>query len=342
MGVHSLHKFGDSLTGRGRALQDGRLPIRDRRSGGGIVAALLGRLRGSPSQIREIDPVVRGSGRHRTSRTDRLHHLDFLLQPVCARPVRLVHHEQVGHFHQARLHRLDPVPGLGNQDDDRGIRVRRDLELRLTDPDGLQQDMVEAERVHEVRGLPGGRGQAAAGAPAGHGTNEDPGLRSQVVHAHPVAQQSAASERAAGIHRHDTHRLTTIAQVTGHDRRERGLPCPRRACDPGSPRPPYPGMQCVQQVLEPGGLVLDARDAASKGQGVARSEPVGQFLQRRRERTCGGLIHAGETAVEDPTLQEETATPGSRSDRQSCELRNAAGDRRGSLSTSCARSPCTA
>jgi hypothetical protein len=190
--------------------------------------------------------VVRRCRRHRASRPDGLDDLDLLLQPIGARPVRLVHYEQVGHFHESGLHGLDPVPGLGHEDHYGRVGVRRHLELRLTDTHRLEENVVESERVHQVRGLAGRGGQPAMRAPAGHGSNEDPRLRREVVHAHTVAQKGAAGERAARIYGHDAHRLTAVTKKARYRRREGGLPGPRRAGDARPPRPPYPFMKLVQ------------------------------------------------------------------------------------------------
>ncbi len=168
--------------------------------------------------------------------------------------------------------------------------------------------MIETERVHQVRGLAGGRGEPAVRAAAGHGADEDPGLRGQVVHPYTVAEERTAGKRAAGIYRHDAYGLPAIYEKASDRRRERGLPGSRRTRNSGPPRPPHPFMELVQQVLEPRRLVLHPRDAAGQREGVAGSEALDQPQHGRRERTSGGVVHVRETASDEPALQEETAT----------------------------------
>ena len=117
------------------------------------------------------------------------------------RVVGLVDDDHVGDLHHAGLQRLDRVAGAGHQRQHDRVGVVDDVDLRLADADGLDQDVVLAGRVHHQRHLQGRLGEAAESAPRGHRADEDAGVEEVVGEADAVAEQGAAGEGAGGIDR---------------------------------------------------------------------------------------------------------------------------------------------
>ena len=99
------------------------------------------------------------------------------------------------------LQRLDRVARAGHQRQHDRVGVVDDVDLRLADADGLDQDVVFAGRVHHQRHLQRRLGEAAEGAAGGHRADEDAGVEEVLGEADAVAEQGAAGERAGGVDR---------------------------------------------------------------------------------------------------------------------------------------------
>lgn len=69
------------------------------------------------------------------------------------RKIRLVDHEDVGHLHNACLHRLHRVPTLRQQQQDQRIHLDARRVLGLPDADGFQQHFRKVERIHGIQHL---------------------------------------------------------------------------------------------------------------------------------------------------------------------------------------------
>jgi hypothetical protein len=78
------------------------------------------------------------------------HRLERCDQRVGALAVGLVDAEHVADLEQARLHRLHRVPRLRAQDHDDAVGGGGHLDLDLADADRLDQQEVEAGRIHQV------------------------------------------------------------------------------------------------------------------------------------------------------------------------------------------------
>ena len=72
-----------------------------------------------------------------------------------------------------------------------------DVDLSLADADGLEQDVVEAGRVHDERGLQGRFGEPAERAATRHRANEDALVEEVLGKSDPVPEQGSAGEPRA-------------------------------------------------------------------------------------------------------------------------------------------------
>ena len=129
------------------------------------------------------------------------HGLHLPLHAVGARLVGFVDDEDVGDLHDPGLDRLDVVAHARHQHHHGHLRQAGDLDFVLPDADGLDDHEVLARRVQQARQVGGGARQAAGGAAGRHGADEDAGIGVVLLHADAVAQDGAAGDAAAGIHR---------------------------------------------------------------------------------------------------------------------------------------------
>ncbi len=67
--------------------------------------------------------------------------------------------------------------------------------MSRTHSDGLDDDAIEAEGVHDVGDLAGRQREAAERAARCHGADEDAVVHADLVHADAIAEQRAAGER---------------------------------------------------------------------------------------------------------------------------------------------------
>ncbi len=67
--------------------------------------------------------------------------------------VGLVDDDDVGDLHDACLQRLDRVAGAGHQHEHDRVGVVDDVDLGLTDADGLHEHVFAPGRVEQERGL---------------------------------------------------------------------------------------------------------------------------------------------------------------------------------------------
>ena len=120
--------------GRARRRRAAAVPIERREQRRDAVAGRRGR-------DEDLGPLraAAASGSRAPSRRGRRHEHRPQLgrRPLGARPVALVDDDEVGDLEQAGLDRLDLVAHLGRLEDDRRVGRRRDLDLALAGPDGL-------------------------------------------------------------------------------------------------------------------------------------------------------------------------------------------------------------
>ena len=189
-----------------------------------------------------------------------LHH-----QPIRPRSVRLVDGEQVGDLHQAGLHRLDRVPGLGHQQHEHRVRQVHDLQLGLSHPHGLQDHPIVAGCTHELEHVIGGPREPALVSATAQGSDEDPLVGRVPLHPDPVAENGAATEGAGRVHQQHGHALVAAPEPLEQAVHQRALPGPRWAGDPKDVgRRVRLGLDPVQQIEHPRCAILDRADQASQ------------------------------------------------------------------------------
>ncbi len=155
--------------------------------------------------------VAEGAGQDRRdgdglrAATDLVEEPQRAQQRLRARQVRLVDEQQVGRLDDPGLEGLDDVPGAGLQDEHDQVGAGQHVQLRLADPDGLDEDPVHPERVEDLRRVGRGGGEAPVALAAGHRADEHAVVADQALHADAVAQERAAREGARRIHGDDAH-----------------------------------------------------------------------------------------------------------------------------------------
>src|SRR5690606_13130700 len=103
----------------------------------------------------------------------RQHRVDGRDEPVGALTVSLVHHEDVGDLHHARLERLYVVARPGDEDHERHVGGADDIDFGLPDADGLDDHRVVAGCREDARGVGRTTGEAAKVTARRHAAHED-------------------------------------------------------------------------------------------------------------------------------------------------------------------------
>ena len=67
--------------------------------------------------------------------------------PIGVRPVCLVDDEDVSDLEKTGFRRLDPITPARRHSNNRGVRRRCDLDFRLSDTDGLDNDLLEPKAI---------------------------------------------------------------------------------------------------------------------------------------------------------------------------------------------------
>ena len=183
-------------------------------AGAGGAALPQGPARGEPRQVLAqcVDGLVdaralqRGGPHHRatpTARDGTLPHLDHVAQVphrrIGAVAVGLVDDEDVPDLEDPRLRGLDPVAHAGREQHERRVRRPGDLDLGLTDADGLDEDRPEARRVEHPDGLRSRDREPAEVTAAGERADVDPRVAGRVVHPDAVAEQRTSGEGRRGV-----------------------------------------------------------------------------------------------------------------------------------------------
>ena len=87
-------------------------------------------------------------------------------------------------------------PDSGHQHDHRGVGGLRHFEFALPHTHGLDQNAREARGIEHVAHLRGVHREPAHAAARRHRADEHAGIARQLAHAHAIAEQRAAAERA--------------------------------------------------------------------------------------------------------------------------------------------------
>src|SRR6267154_6666180 len=102
--------------------------------------------------------------------------------------VRFVDDKDVGDLENAGFDHLHPVAEVRRQDYNCGVGHRGDLELRLTDADRLEDDLVEPKGTQQADRLPGRERQAAEVSAGSHAADENLRIERMTLHADAVAE----------------------------------------------------------------------------------------------------------------------------------------------------------
>ena len=87
--------------------------------------------------------------------------------------VCLVDDDHVRDLHDAGLERLDRISRARHQHEHDRVGVVDDVDLCLTDPDGLHENVLAPGGIEQQRSLQRGLGQPAERAAVGHRADED-------------------------------------------------------------------------------------------------------------------------------------------------------------------------
>ena len=157
-----------------------------------------------------------------------------LLLPVA---VGLVDRDHVGDLEDALLDALQLVAGAGQGEEEEGVDHPGHGDLRLPDPDRLDQHHVVPRRLEHRHRLAGGPGDAAERA--GGRRRPDVGVRvaGQLRHPGLVAEDRAAGADAGRVHREHADPVPVGGQPRAEGLDEGGLPDAR---DPGDADPAPP------------------------------------------------------------------------------------------------------
>ena len=127
-------------------------------------------------------------------------------EPLGAFTIGLVHHEDVGDFHDAGLQRLHLVAGAGHKRHNRHVGGADDVHFILADADRLDDDDLLSGGVEQQRRVTRRPGEAAQMAARRHAPDEDPLVGGVCLHAKTVAQHGAAGEGTRWIDRNHANR----------------------------------------------------------------------------------------------------------------------------------------
>jgi hypothetical protein len=242
------------------------------------------------------------------------HGLQLRLHAHGAFAVGFVHHEDVRDLEQPGFHHLHRISGLRHQDDDDGLRELHDVELGLSDADGLDDDSILPEGVEEMGHLPGGAGEPAASATRAQAADEDGRVEGMILHANAVAEDGPAAERARGIDRHDPDALGARAELPDQAVDQRRLAGARRSGDAERVGVAEPRVDACHDRRHVSGFVLDPRHQLGEGDAVARQHPIDERELGRAQRTASST--AG-----------RSTHPTSRRPKRRAQARSAAGKR---------------
>ncbi len=195
--------------------------------------------------------------------------------------VGLVDHEDVGDLEDARLEDLHAVAGNRRGDHDGGVDRLHHLELALADADGLEQAAVAAAGVDEPDRLAGGAGQAAEVAARRHAADVHAVVTGVALHAHAVAEDGAAAERARRVDGDDPDAVPGAAPALDELVADGALAAAGGPGDADDVGRAGAAADLADHLLGGGVPVLDQPDRPGEGAYVALEEAGGDVHSRR-------------------------------------------------------------
>ena len=220
-------------------------------------------------------PVRVHLGRHRMAELE--HPAQLGLELPCARLIRLVDDEDIGDLQDAGLRRLHTITEAGCEDDERGVGHRCDVDLRLPDPDRLEDHVIEARGVRDERRGGDRSGEPAEMSPGRHRTDEHPVIAVMGLHPDAIPEERTTGERRGRIHREDRDPSAAGAQLGDECGGDARLPHPRRPRDADEAGAAGERMERSDHLpLHVRWSVLDEREDARERATVTRRDPLDQ------------------------------------------------------------------
>ena len=202
--------------------------------------------------------------------------LDRGHRAIGAVAIALVDDEDVRDLHDAGLERLHVVAGPGHEHDDRDVGGADDINLVLADADGFDDHEALAGGIEHERGITRRPRKAAHVTTRRHAADEDLIVLRVRLHAHAVAENRAAGERARRIDRNHPDGLAGVAGFGRQPIDERALAGAGRSGHANEVGPAGVRKDVADQARRGVGLVFDQRDGAGHRPHVAGSHALGQ------------------------------------------------------------------
>ncbi len=143
------------------------------------------------------------------------------------------------------------------------------VDLGLARADRLDQDGVEPGKVEQLDHSGRRSGQPAQTAARRHAAHKDAAVAGMIEHPHPVAQECATAERAAGIHGNDRHTPLLCPQRLGQLVDQAALAGTGRASNAHNMRPARLAIDGANNRLGGRRVVFNLRHQAGDGPGIA-------------------------------------------------------------------------
>ncbi len=144
-----------------------------------------------------------------------------------------------------------------------------DVDLGLTDADGLHEHVLAARRVEQQGSLQSRLREAAQRAPVGHRADEDTPVEEVLCQADAVAQQRALGEGRGRVDREHANGATRLTSCLGQRADQRRLADARWAREAVDRRFARVRVDLAHELPALGAVVLDERDRARERTAVA-------------------------------------------------------------------------
>ncbi len=156
---------------------------------------------------------------------------DGAVREISGAHIGLVHHEEIGDLHDPGLQELERVAASGLDHDEGGLGQILDVDLRLPDARGLDEDDVVRRREH-LDGRRDGLGEPARVTMGGEGAHEQALVIRVEAHARAIPEERASAACAGGIDGDHADREISTAELARDSGRQGALTDPRRSGEP--------------------------------------------------------------------------------------------------------------